>query len=168
MAEKKKNIFERADAFLERICASMESILAPDVPESEKEKKARLAWEAERQEEKRKEHEEIMKQKGMKEFMDVFNSAKNIDVVLDKFYNPSWPLFEESASAPVYKIGKYEVRGFGVYVDNKHELSLDKDLLTMVKDRAKKLNPKGVEKCEQDAKKWNGKQKFILARGKEK
>ena len=126
---------------------------------------------------KQKAHEKILNQDGMDEFLKTVKNAKKVKVSFKKRYEPSAiPLVEKNVGIIVYEFGKYEVHkslqiGWyrsAIFIDGKPVLRFDEDILKMVEERAKELNPKDVEKCQKEIDEWYGKLHFILATDKTK
>ena len=160
MVEKKTNAFAKAGNALKRFFGDRHDPVA--IAES-----------------KRKQHERIMQQDGMNEFLEAVKHAKSVKVELEKTYDDGFFIFFPRGDARLWcTIGKYKIfcEVFGkpkdkqhrfvfarVYFDKK-KLVLDKEIADIIEKRVIELNPHDFEKCKQEAIGFNNKSVFVFSK----
>jgi len=148
MVSKKKAFFTKAKRFIDDII--------PGVNDEE----GRTP--AERRQISEKWHEQLLKQKGITEFLETVKKAKSVKVKTEKYaksgnYNVDiWYIFG--------KDDRYCVNTDNFIVVPNHQeemLRLDGKLCSMIRKRVQELNQEDLVKAEQEKQKWDGKRYLV-------
>lgn len=156
MVSKKKAFFTKARHFINDMIPGVND---EDGRTPAERRQARKEWEQKRQ----KEHELLLKQKGVAKFVETVKNAKTVKVEIEKDWNLGqyevciWYIFGENDK---YRI--WDEMGVVYSNDFKEEkIELDDMLYDMIIERVRKLNPEDLAKAKQEKQKWDGKRYFL-------